>query len=114
LTVHQQQARHVAEMDRGRLAVVLGEAAPRYVSVAEAARASGLSKRAVYRAIERGELGASLVCSRLRIHPDDFLAWMEGERTNPRNTSRSRPRTDARKTPAATGLRRLIEREPAA
>lgn len=92
---------------------MLGEAAPRYVSVAEAARASGFSKRAVYRAIDRGELGASMVCSRLRIHPDDFLAWMEGERTALSDTSRSRPRAGAHKAPAANGLRSLIEREPA-
>jgi hypothetical protein len=31
----------------------------------------GLSPRAVYRAIERGELVASRLCSRLRIRPED-------------------------------------------
>jgi excisionase family DNA binding protein len=113
--VHQQQARHVVDADRGRLAVVLGEAAPRYVSVAEAARASGFSKQAVYRAIDRGELDASLVCSRLRIHPDDFLAWMEGERAAPSNTARNRSRPGVCKVPVTNGLRSLIgEREPAA
>lgn len=111
--MHQQQARHVADTDRGRLAVVLGEAVPRYVSVAEAARASAFSKRAVYRAIERGELGASVVCSRLRIHPDDFLAWMEGERAASSDGSRGGGRVGVRKAPAANGLRSLIG-EPAA
>lgn len=51
----------------------------------------GFSDRAVYRAIERGDLSASLVCSRLRIYPDDFLSWMEGERA----ARRYRPRVDA-------------------
>lgn len=108
------QAQQVSEADRGRLAVVLGVTTPSYMSVAEAGRASGFSKRAVYRAIERGELSASLVCSRLRIHPDDFLAWMEGERAAASNTSRGGPRVGVRKVPAANGLRSLIEREPAA
>jgi len=62
----------------GQAQAVLGSAPPRYLTVAEA-RASGFSHRAVYRAIERGELTASAVCSRLRIHPDDFSAWMEGD-----------------------------------
>jgi hypothetical protein len=42
--------------------------------VTETARASGFSRQAVYRAIGRGDLRASVVCSRMRIHPDDFLA----------------------------------------
>ncbi len=103
-------------VDRARLNVVLGSAAPRYLTVAEAARASGFSPRAVYRAIERGELAASMVCSRRRIHPDDFLAWMDGDR----DTVRSRPRASGRaigtcKAPAPDGLRNLLgKRSPAA
>jgi len=68
----------VAPAARARLDDLLGGGAPRYLSVADAARIAGFSRRAVYRSIERGELPASLVCSRLRIHPDDFLAWVEG------------------------------------
>ena len=69
------------DVDRERLKVVLGPVAPRYLTVVEAARAWGFSRQAVYRAIGRGELRASVVCSRIRIHPDDFLAWMDGDRT---------------------------------
>ena len=57
-------------VDRSRLKVVLGPVAPRYLTVAEAARASGFSRQAVYRAIGRGDLRAGVVCSRIRIHPD--------------------------------------------
>jgi excisionase family DNA binding protein len=91
-------------VDSGRLDAVLG-ATPRYLAVAEAARASGFSARAVYRAIERGELSASVVCSRLRIHPDDFLAWMEGERA----AMRYRPRGgNVPNVPPPNGLRDLL------
>jgi hypothetical protein len=95
-------------VDRVRLNVVLGSAPPRYLTVAEAARASGFSPRA----IERGELTASMVCSRRRIHPDDFLAWMDGDRdATPRPIARQ-PGT--RKAPA-DGLRELLsKRNPAA
>ena len=100
------------DLDRARLEVVLGSQTRRYLSVAEAARASGFSDRAVYRAIERGELSASLVCSRLRIHPDDFLTWVEGERA----AVRYRPQGGTvRNVPATSGLRGLlVARGPAA
>jgi excisionase family DNA binding protein len=103
-------------VDRARLNAVLGSAPPRYLTVAEAARASGFSPRAVYRAIDRGELTASHVCSRLRIHPDDFLAWMDGDRdATPTQPSASGPAIGTRKTPASNGLRSLLDaRRPAA
>ena len=102
-------------VDRARLDVVLGSAPPRYLTVAEAARASGFSRQAVYRAIERGELAASTVCSRRRIHPDDFLAWMDGDRDAPL----TRPRANGqgmgtRKAPAPDGLRSLLSKRSSA
>jgi len=101
-------------VDRARLKVVLGSAPPRYVTVAEAARASGFSRRAVYRAIERRELTASVVCSRLRIHPDDFLAWMEGDRPSTAAPSRGADRIGTRKAPASDGLRSLLAKRSSA
>jgi excisionase family DNA binding protein len=100
-------------VDRSRLKVVLGPVPPRYLTVAEAARASGFSRQAVYRAIGRGELRASLVCSRIRIHPDDFLAWMDGDPvatapSEPRTSRRAAGRSGARKTPPPNGLRSLL------
>jgi excisionase family DNA binding protein len=95
-----------------RLQAVFGST-PRYLTVAEAARASGFSRQAVYRAIGRGELRAGLVCSRIRIHPDDFLAWMDGDPAAttppaPRTSRRAAGRPGARKTPAPNGLRSLL------
>jgi hypothetical protein len=105
----------VLSVDRGRLEVVLGSSPPRYLSVAVAARAAGFSCRAVYRAIERGELTASIVCSRLRIHPDDFLAWMEGQRVAPREQPSRAVGIGSRNAPATDGLRSMLaERKPAA
>jgi excisionase family DNA binding protein len=104
----------VSTVDRGRLQVVLGSTLPRYLSVAEAARASGFSCGAVYRAIGRGELTASVVCSRLRIHPEDFLEWMEGRRAAWREQPSRVVGIGARKGPAVNGLRSLLtERKPA-
>lgn len=42
----------------------------------EAAALAGLSTRAIYRAIERGDLRASRLCSRLRIAREDFDDWV--------------------------------------
>jgi excisionase family DNA binding protein len=102
-------------VDRSRLKSVLGPAPPRYLTVAEAARASGFSRQAVYRAIGRGDLRASVVCSRIRIHPDDFLAWMDGDRAA---TAPSKPRTarrvGTRKSPAPDGLRSLLAKRSSA
>jgi excisionase family DNA binding protein len=42
----------------------------------EAAELAGLSTRAIYRAIERGDLRASRLCSRLRIAREDFDDWV--------------------------------------
>jgi excisionase family DNA binding protein len=46
-------------------------------SPAEVALLVGLSRKAVYRAIERGDLAASRVASRLRIRPTDVDAWLD-------------------------------------
>ena len=47
---------------------------PEYV-----ARACGLSRRAVYRAIARGELRAARLCHRLRVHPAELERWIAEE-----------------------------------
>jgi len=101
-------------VDRARLKVILGCGPSRYLTVAEAARASGFSHRAVYRAIERGDLAASVVCSRFRIHPDDFLAWMEGDRPTMPRPARGVDRIGTRKAPATDGLRSLLTKRSSA
>jgi excisionase family DNA binding protein len=49
-------------------------------SPSEVAELVGLSRKAIYRAIERGELAASRVSSRLRIRPADIDSWLEAGR----------------------------------
>jgi excisionase family DNA binding protein len=44
---------------------------------ADVAHRCGLSRKAVYRAIDRGELKAFRLCSRLRIDPEAVDAWLE-------------------------------------
>jgi hypothetical protein len=101
-------------VDRARLQVVPESGAPRYLTVAEAARASGSSRRAVYRAaIDRGELAANIVCPRLRIHPD-ALGWMEGSRTAATAPPHSGDRIGVRKPQAADGLRSLLDKASSA
>jgi excisionase family DNA binding protein len=49
---------------------------PMFLRPAEAAALAGLSTRAIYRAIARGDLPASRLCSRLRIAREDFDEWV--------------------------------------
>jgi excisionase family DNA binding protein len=63
-----------------------------------------LSRKAVYRAIERGELRASKLCSRLRIRPDDLDTWIEGNRLKKATPDALRPTH----IPASNGLRALL------
>jgi excisionase family DNA binding protein len=46
------------------------------LSPGDVARACGLSRRAIYRAIARGELQAARLCNRLRVRPADVERWI--------------------------------------
>src|SRR5262249_55357300 len=72
----------------------------------DVARRCGLSRRAVYRAIERGELRASRLCSRIRIRAADVEAWVDENQIEPP----SEPARRSRPSPlrSADGLRRLL------
>ena len=48
-----------------------------FLRPSEAVALAGLSTRAIYRAIERGELRAARLCSRLRIPRAAFDEWVE-------------------------------------
>jgi excisionase family DNA binding protein len=56
------------------MSAIEGEAM--FLRPAEAAALAGLSTRAIYRAIQRGELRAARLCSRLRIPREDFDDWV--------------------------------------
>ena len=61
------------------------------LSPEDVATQCGLSRKAVYRAIERGELRASKLCSRLRIRPDDLDTWIEANRLEKNRAGRPPP-----------------------
>lgn len=78
---------------------------PIFLRPAEAAALAGLSTRAIYRAIQRGELPAVRLCSRLRIPRAAFDAWIEAAAVRC-----ERPVVEVRTVPAARGsFRRLLE-----
>jgi excisionase family DNA binding protein len=78
------------------------------LSPEDVARVCGLSRRAVYRAIARGELRAARLCHRLRVQPAELERWI-GEQTLsadlPARPRRSRP---SRNVPGG-GLRALLD-----
>ena len=79
------------------------------MSVEEVGELCGLSRRAVYRAIERGELTASRICHRLRIEPVEVEAWIRREQVQVvRQFDPPPPRS---RLAAACGLRRLLDEE---
>ena len=68
------------------------------LSPAEIALRTGLSRAAVYRAIERGELRAARLCGRLRIEPAEFEDWKARSAVRPRSrhSPMLQPRTSKR------------------
>lgn len=79
----------------------------RLLSPEDVARVCGLSRRAVYRAIARGELRAARLCNRLRIHPAELERWIAGESCG---ASPPLPRRVRRRaTGAEGGLRVLLD-----
>jgi excisionase family DNA binding protein len=76
------------------------------MSPEDVAAKCGLSRKAIYRAIERGELAATRLCSRIRIRPQDVDQWIEANRVPPRVADLHVPRAVA--LPDRQGLRRLL------
>ena len=75
----------------------------------QVARRSGLSRKAIYRAIARGELSAYRLCGRLRIAPQDEQRWLEANRVSVHSPGPLRRPSAARPGPPAHSLRRLLE-----
>jgi excisionase family DNA binding protein len=72
------------------------------LSPEEVADFCGYSRKAIYRAIERGELRATKRCSRWRIWADDLQRWLEtGVPARP-----ERPRPHGARGPSPTPSRR--------
>jgi excisionase family DNA binding protein len=78
----------------------------RLLTPADVGLQSGLSLKTVYRAIERGDLHASKICSRLRMRQSDVDAWVERGSLNPSaGTARS---IRAAHHPSPNGLRAML------
>jgi excisionase family DNA binding protein len=75
------------------------------LSPEDVARRCGLSRKAVYRAVARGELRAARILSRLRIDPGDVEAWLRANIVEP---ERRVPAPVAVRSSPSTGLRRLL------
>lgn len=75
------------------------------LSPEDVARRCSLSRKAVYRAVARGELRAARILSRLRIDPGDVEAWLHASIVEP---ERPPPAPIAARSPTSTGLRRLL------
>jgi excisionase family DNA binding protein len=77
------------------------------LSPEDVASQCGLSRKAVYRAIERGELRASRLCSRLRIRPADVEKWIEASKVTYAGAAKSALQLAS---PSANGLRSLLDK----
>lgn len=58
--------------------------AARLLTVAEVAELCVLSEKSIRREVERGELRAMMLCSRLRVAPEDLEAWKRRHVFEPR------------------------------
>lgn len=74
------------------------------LSPEDVARRFGLSRKAVYRAVARGELRAARIRSRLRIDPGDLETWFQANLVDPIDPPIAVPA----RLPPSTGLRRLL------
>jgi excisionase family DNA binding protein len=68
------------------------------LTVADVADRVGLSSQAIRRAINRGELRASMLCHRVRIAESDVERWIAESRCAARPRVEARRRTRSRKT----------------
>lgn len=78
------------------------------LSPEEVARACGLSRRAVYRAIARGELPAARLCNRLRVQPAELERWIS-ERMVPAPGTPARIATRPVAPPERGSLRAMLD-----
>ena len=74
----------------------------------EVALLCGLSRRAVYDAIRRGELPAMRLCSRLRIRSDDLESWLTAARVAPQGPPQVKELRSRPSQPATRGSFRAL------
>jgi excisionase family DNA binding protein len=74
----------------------------------DVARLTGLSAYTIRAAVRDGELAASKLRGRIRIHPDDLAAWVDESRVRPEGSAprdMTRPTPHPRVTPPTGGYR---------
>lgn len=69
----------------------------------DVARITGLSIHTVRAAVRAGELPASKLRGRIRIHPDDLATWVDENRIHPETTTLERPTQLQPRPPAPAG-----------
>jgi excisionase family DNA binding protein len=80
----------------------------RLLSPEEVASACGLSRRAIYRAIGRGELQAARLCHRLRVSPAELERWVDEQAASPEPPMSKRRRRSV-KDAGPGSLRALLD-----
>lgn len=78
------------------------------LSPQDVARICGLSRRAVYRAIARGELRAARLCNRLRVRPTELDRWI-GDQTTSLEDGRSRQSAGGQPIRPRGSLRAMLD-----
>jgi excisionase family DNA binding protein len=78
------------------------------LTVLDVADRCDLSVKAIYRAIERRELRAAKLCSRLRVRPEDVDAWIE-RNTLDRSTVPAVAEHWLMRVAATNGLRAMLD-----
>lgn len=86
------------------------------LSIADVARITGLSEYTIRAAVRDGELKASKLRNRIRIHPDELAAWVDAGRVQaatdlPREAVRVTPRP---RTPNPGSYRQAARQRKAA
>jgi len=80
-------------------------AATSLLSPEDVARRCGVSRKAVYRAVARGELRAARILSRLRIDPPDVEDWIRANIVEVGCVDGPRRSGGRSRSPVSTGLR---------
>lgn len=86
----------------------IGPAQTEFKSPKQIATLCGLSPRAIYRAISRGELRATRLCGRLRSRTSDVEEWIERNVVEPVASLQQPPRNGREAHSSRGSLRQML------
>lgn len=103
---------HLVAQPAGGSSTLKAETIPtRLLTIPEVHEMCALSEKTIRRAIQRGELPAMKLCNRMRIAPEDLVAWQQQHQVYPRDVVGDdlyrRPRT--RRPVTEGGMRELLQ-----